>query len=172
MAAAAPEPEADAASRVWVDGSGLAGPEVAEALVGRRVDILGTGQGTVTGYIRNKMSSNIFVVMVESKDSVHPVETKIALQRHKHNDARFKVLEELPAGHPPWKYASDPTGPPMRGWGETGQLSPSEQKTASTIGEMLGADPATAPDGEELLRFCRARCVTARYCALLLPAAD
>ena len=85
MAAAAPEPEADAASRVWVDGSGLAGPEVAEALVGRRVDILGTGQGTVTGYIRNKMSSNIFVVMVESKDSVHPVETKIALQRHKHN---------------------------------------------------------------------------------------
>ena len=33
---------------------------------------------------------------------------------------RAAVLEERPAGHPPWKYAADPAGPPERKWqGET-----------------------------------------------------
>jgi hypothetical protein len=70
---------------------------------------------------------------------------------------RAAVLEERPAGHPPWKYAADPAGPPERKWGETGQLTAAEQTAVDGLRAMLVDG---APDEQTLLRFCRARPAT------------
>ena len=67
------------------------------------------------------------------------------------------MLEERPAGHPPWKYAADPAGPPERKWGETGQLTAAEQTAVDGLRAMLVDG---APDEQTLLRFCRARTAT------------